>query len=250
MGNETNPNAGNEDGWGALTAQDAKRMPWQFAEGASEPTAAKIWGSEIGDPHGMNNGEMANVFDGLSHDELAGVVVFAGPAEHVRKFALDAQKRIDGSWRNLGESEGGVDCLALCAWDDGGGWAVAGAFRSADVGWSLPGGSQETMGELMALAEEAKAAAGCGHVGEFGVPESVAESIDEEGAEPPEVAEAMLLMMGERQLAALAAGGGPGKRSLWPGAEAIAMRIMARREARAIDAAAGPAAGRGRPKPL
>lgn len=250
MDNEMNPQDASQDGWGALTRQDAKRMPRYFAEGASDPVAAKIWGSEIGDPHGMNDGEDLNVFAGLSHDELAGVVVFAGPVAHVRTFVLDVQKLIDGSWRDLAASEGGVDCVALCVWDDGRGWAAAGTFRSSDVNWSLPGGPGEMNHDIMELAQAALAAAGCGHVGEFGVADSVAESIEEEGDQPPEVAEAMLLMAGETELAKLAAGTPPGKRNFQPVAEAIAMRIMAKREALAIDAATEPASGSKRPKPL
>jgi hypothetical protein len=239
-----------QKGWGGLTAKDAKRMPGYFAEGAGDPIAAKLWGSEIGDPHGMNDGEMANVFEGLSHDELSGVVVFAGPIEHVRSFVLDAQKWIDGAWRDLGESEGGVDCAALCVWDDGRGWAAAGYFRSADVDWNLDGGPGETRRELTKLAEKSRSAAGCGHVGEFGVADSAAESIEEDGEEPAEVAEAMLLMMGERQLAKMVAGIQAGKRSHHPVADAIALRIMAKREALDIGAATGPASGPARPKPL
>ena len=188
-------------------------MPSLFAEGAADPVAARIWGAEFGDPHGMNDGAMANVFEGLSHDELASVVVFAGPAAHVMEFVLDAKKWIDESWRDLGVAEGGVDCMALCAWGDDGEWAAAGAFRSADVGWPLPGGSNETHRELIRLAEKARAAAGCGHVGEFGAADSVAESIEEDGEEPPEVAEAMLLMMGEPQLARMAARAQTGART-------------------------------------
>lgn len=247
MNDKTTKNS--QNGWGELSEQDAKRMPRWFAEGASDPIAAKIWGSEIGDPHGTNDGEMVNVFDGLSHDELAGVVVFAGPTEHVQKFVLDAQTWINGS-RQAPEQEGGVDCLALCVWDDGRGWAVAGSFHSADFGWDLPGGSIETFCEIMKLAEEARAAAGCGHVGEYGTAASVAESIEEEGEDPPEVAEAILLMTGETQLAKMMAGIKAGEKSLWPVADAIAMRIMAKREACAIGAATGPATHQSRPRPL
>lgn len=235
--------------WGALTATDAKRMPHFFAEGAAEPLAAKLWGHEMGDHYGLNDGELVNVFEDRSHDELAGVVVFAGPTDHARQFVLDAQAWIDGAWRDLGSSEGGFDCAALCVWDDGRGWSAAGYFRSADVGWNLEGGPGPTRDAVMELAEKAQAAAGRGHVGEYGTADMVAEDLDEDPEHGPEVAEAMLLMAGETELAKLAAGPGPGQRSFHPEAEAIARRVMAKREAVAIDAATAAAKPAG-PKPL
>ena len=105
-----------------------------------------------------------------------------------------------GFWR-LAFGVRQVDCLALRAWDDGRGWAASGVFRSSDVDWQVEG---EWGRELMRIADEALAAAGCGYVGEYETADSVAQSIEKECDQPPEVAEAMLLMAGESELAKLA----------------------------------------------